>query len=34
VEHVALQFMVPKWPERKEQIARFAEEALPALASA
>jgi probable F420-dependent oxidoreductase len=34
VSHVALQFMVPKWPERKEQIARFAEEALPALASA
>ena len=31
VEHVALQFMVPKWPERKEQIARFAEEALPLL---
>ena len=31
VEHLALQFMVPKWPERKEQIARFAEEALPAL---
>jgi alkanesulfonate monooxygenase SsuD/methylene tetrahydromethanopterin reductase-like flavin-dependent oxidoreductase (luciferase family) len=34
VEHVALQFMVPKWPERKEQIARFAEEALPALTGA
>ena len=31
VEHVALQFMVPKWPQRKEQIARFAEEALPLL---
>ena len=25
VEHLALQFMVPRWPERREQIARFAE---------
>jgi alkanesulfonate monooxygenase SsuD/methylene tetrahydromethanopterin reductase-like flavin-dependent oxidoreductase (luciferase family) len=33
VRHVALQFIAPKWPERKEQIARFAEEALPALTS-
>lgn len=31
VEHVALQFMVPRWPERLEQIERFAGEALPAL---
>lgn len=31
VEHVALQFMVPRWPERLEQIERFAREALPAL---
>jgi probable F420-dependent oxidoreductase len=31
VEHVALQFMVPRWPERAEQIERFAAEALPAL---
>ncbi|HLH70089.1 MAG TPA: TIGR03619 family F420-dependent LLM class oxidoreductase [Candidatus Dormibacteraeota bacterium] len=25
VEHLALQFMAPRWPERREQIARFAE---------
>jgi len=31
VQHVALQFMVPRWPERREQIERFASEALPAL---
>ena len=31
VQHLALQFMVPKWPDRKEQIERFAQEALPAL---
>jgi alkanesulfonate monooxygenase SsuD/methylene tetrahydromethanopterin reductase-like flavin-dependent oxidoreductase (luciferase family) len=31
VEHVALQFMVPHWPERVEQIERFAREVLPAL---
>jgi alkanesulfonate monooxygenase SsuD/methylene tetrahydromethanopterin reductase-like flavin-dependent oxidoreductase (luciferase family) len=31
VEHVALQFMVPRWPERIAQIERFAAEALPAL---
>jgi alkanesulfonate monooxygenase SsuD/methylene tetrahydromethanopterin reductase-like flavin-dependent oxidoreductase (luciferase family) len=30
VEHLALQFMVPRWPERKEQIERFASEAMPA----
>lgn len=29
VEHLALQFMVPRWPERVEQIARFAAEVLP-----
>jgi probable F420-dependent oxidoreductase len=31
VEHLALQFMVPHWPERQEQIERFAKEALPAI---
>lgn len=31
VEHVALQFMVPRWPERQEQIERFAREVMPAL---
>jgi probable F420-dependent oxidoreductase len=31
VEHIALQFMVPRWPERKEQIERFAREVLPSL---
>jgi probable F420-dependent oxidoreductase len=30
-EHIALQFMVPRWPERMEQIERFAREVLPAL---
>ncbi len=29
VAHVALQFMVPRWPERVEQIERFAREVLP-----
>ena len=29
VEHLALQFMVPRWPDRLEQMQRFAEEALP-----
>jgi probable F420-dependent oxidoreductase len=29
VEHVALQFMVPRWPERAEQIERFAREVMP-----
>jgi alkanesulfonate monooxygenase SsuD/methylene tetrahydromethanopterin reductase-like flavin-dependent oxidoreductase (luciferase family) len=28
VEHLALQFMVPRWPERIEQIERFAREAI------
>ena len=31
VSHLALQFMVPRWPERVEQIARFASEVLPHL---
>ncbi len=31
VEHIALQFMVPHWPERLEQIERFAGEVMPAL---
>ena len=31
VDHVALQFMVPRWRERLEQIERFAREAMPAL---
>jgi probable F420-dependent oxidoreductase len=30
VGHIALQFMVPHWPERTEQIARFAREVMPA----
>ena len=29
VEHLALQFMVPRWPDRVEQIARFAAEVMP-----
>ncbi|HET8907767.1 MAG TPA: LLM class F420-dependent oxidoreductase [Ktedonobacterales bacterium] len=29
VEHLALQFMVPRWPDRVEQIERFASEVLP-----
>ncbi len=33
VVHIGLQFMVPHWPERKEQIERFAKEALPVLRS-
>lgn len=33
VEHIALQFMVPRWPERREQIERFAQEVMPALSS-
>lgn len=33
VQHIALQFMVPHWPERQEQIERFAREVLPALRS-
>jgi len=31
VEHIALQFMVPHYPERVEQIERFAREVIPAL---
>jgi len=31
VEHTALQFMVPRWPERVEQIERFAREVMPGL---
>jgi hypothetical protein len=31
VEHLALQFMVPRYPERLEQMERFAAEVLPQL---
>lgn len=31
VDHLALQFMVPHWPERMEQIERFAQEVMPNL---
>ncbi len=31
LEHMALQFMVGRWPERKEKIERFGKEVLPAL---
>jgi probable F420-dependent oxidoreductase len=31
VAHLALQFMAPRWPERVEQIDRFAREVLPRL---
>lgn len=31
VQHMALQFMVGKWPVRREQIQRFGEEVLPSL---
>ncbi|QBD78760.1 LLM class F420-dependent oxidoreductase [Ktedonosporobacter rubrisoli] len=31
VKHLALQFMVPRWPDRVEQIARFAQEVMPQL---
>jgi len=34
VTHIGLQFMIPHYPERQEQIERFAKEALPALKSA
>jgi probable F420-dependent oxidoreductase len=30
VLHLGLQFMIPHWPERQEQIERFAKEVLPA----
>jgi probable F420-dependent oxidoreductase len=33
VAHIGLQFMIPHYPERQEQIERFAKEALPALRS-
>ena len=29
VEHLALQFMAPRWPDRLEQIEHFAESVLP-----
>ena len=31
VEHLALQFMTPRWPDRSEQIERFARDVLPYL---
>jgi probable F420-dependent oxidoreductase len=31
VKHMALQFMVGRWPERREKIERFAKEVMPAL---
>jgi hypothetical protein len=31
VVHIGLQFMIPHYPERREQIERFAKEVLPAL---
>jgi hypothetical protein len=31
VQHLALQFMVPYWPERQEQIERFGRDVMPAL---
>jgi len=31
VVHIGLQFMIPHYPERQEQIERFAKEALPAI---
>ena len=31
VKHIALQFMVGRWPERREKIERFAKEVMPAL---
>ncbi len=34
VEHVALQFMVPRWPDRLAQMEAFAKEVLPRLGSA
>jgi probable F420-dependent oxidoreductase len=33
VEHMALQFMRGRWPERREQIERFGREVIPALRS-
>jgi probable F420-dependent oxidoreductase len=31
VEHIALQFLKGRWPERKEKIERFAEEVMPSV---
>lgn len=31
VRHLALQFMVPRWPDRRAQIERFAREVMPVL---
>ena len=31
VEHMALQFMIGRWPERRAKIERFAKEVMPAL---
>jgi hypothetical protein len=31
LDHLALQFMVPRWPDRMEQIERFASEVMPYL---
>ena len=31
VDHLALQFMAPRWPERVEQIERFAQAVMPQL---
>jgi probable F420-dependent oxidoreductase len=31
VDHLALQFMAPRWPERVEQIERFAQDVMPQL---
>jgi len=33
VEHLALQFTAPRWPDRLEQIERFAQEIMPSLQS-
>lgn len=33
VDHLVLQFMVPRWPDRQEQIERFAQEIIPELSS-
>lgn len=33
VEHMALQFMVGRWPERREQIERFGREVIPSIRS-
>jgi probable F420-dependent oxidoreductase len=33
IVHIGLQFMIPHWPERQEQIERFAKEVFPAFES-